>query len=212
MTKPIVALDIDGTLGDHYTHFAQFAALWLGRNVEYRPEAGWPDGATKFQFYSSLGTSRDTYRKIKLAYRLGGMKRSMPMYDGAPELTDALVHMGVSVWICTSRPYLRLDTMDPDTRHWLKRCHIKFHNVIYGDYKYRELSKIVGSENVICVLDDLPEMCAQASRAKLNPILIERPHNKDRPDDGYLSVKDLWEAQQIIGVIVEQWQAKRNGR
>jgi FMN phosphatase YigB (HAD superfamily) len=202
-----VALDIDGTLGDHYTHFTQFAALWLGRDVEMTPELGWPNGASKFQFYSSLGISRDTYRKIKLAYRLGGMKRSMPMYEGAPELAKSLSSMGVSIWICTSRPYLRLDTMDPDTRHWLQRRHIKYNNAIYGDYKYRQLAKIVAPENVVCVLDDLPEMCAQATRVGLYPILIERLHNRDRPSDSYRSVKDLWEARETIRGLIDE--AKR---
>lgn len=204
--RPVVALDIDGTLGDHYTHFAQFAALWLGRDVKYDPSLGW-EGSDRFNFSRSLSISKATYRKIKLAYRLGGMKRSMPVFEGASELTIALAKYA-QIWICTTRPYLRLDTMDPDTRHWLTRNHIRFHNVIYGDYKYHELSRIVGKTNVVAVLDDLTELYDQAARAGLPPVLIERPHNADRPANRYETVGDLWEAQDVILKLVRGYGAK----
>jgi hypothetical protein len=191
-----VAIDIDGTLGDHYTHLVSFAALWLGHEVKYDPAAGWPDGARKFQFNRAMGISKATYRKIKLAYRLGGMKRSMPVYEGAAELTRGLRRMGAQVWICTSRPYLKMDHMDPDTRHWLRINKIQHDNLLYGDFKYRDLAKMVGAENVVVVLDDLPEMCAQATTYGLDVLLIERPHNEHRGFvHGLQSVDNLWEAQ-----------------
>ncbi len=177
----VVAIDIDGTLGDHYTHLADFAELWLGRKVNYRPELGWPENAPKFQFNRALGVSKSTYRQIKLAYRQGGLKRSMPVYQGASELTRVLRGMGAAVWICTSRPYLRLDTIDPDTRHWLRINKIQYDGLLYGERKYYDLAKIVGKQNVVCVLDDLTEMIDQANKVKVPSILIERPHNRDRP-------------------------------
>jgi|SRR5262252_9394111 len=200
----IVALDIDGTLGDHYSHFIRFAQMWLGREVTYEPINGWPPGSTRFQFNRSLGISKDQYRKIKLAYRLGGMKRSMPVFEGAPEITLGLRKLGVDIWICTSRPYLRMDTIDPDTRHWLRINHIKYNHTIYGDYKYRELSKIVSYTDVVCVLDDLPEMCKQAVTYGMFPILIERPHNVNRPKDNYSTVNGLWEAEFVIERLIHE--------
>jgi phosphoglycolate phosphatase-like HAD superfamily hydrolase len=179
--KPVVAIDIDGTLGDHYIHLANFAELWLGRQVKYDPHAGWPPGAKKFQFNKALGIGKSTYRQIKLAYRQGGMKRSMPVYDGASELTRSLRKMGVDLWICTSRPAYKLDTIEPDTKHWLRVNRIQYDHMIYGDYKYRDLVRQVGNENVVCVLDDLTEMITHAQRCRLPAMLIERPHNADRP-------------------------------
>lgn len=202
MSGEIVAVDIDGTLGDHYIHLVNFASLWMGHEVKYNVSAGWPYGAKKFQFHRAMGLSKSTYRKIKLAYRLGGMKRSMPVYDGASELMRSLRKMGAQVWICTSRPYLRLDSMDPDTRHWLRINRIQYDNLLYGDFKYRILAK-QARDKVVVVLDDLPEMTAQAEANGLRALLIERPHNEHRPSSCITpSIDTLWKAQEmIVGMI-----------
>jgi hypothetical protein len=203
MINGVVAIDIDGTLGDHYTHFANFAELWLGRTVNFNPVAGWVAGNPKFQFARALGIGKSTYRQIKLAYRQGGMKRSMPVYDGAAELTKSLRRMGIDVWICTSRPYLRLDSIDPDTRHWLRVNHIQYDHMIYGDYKYRDLVKLVSHDKIVCVLDDLVEMITQAERARLPAMIIERPHNMNRPNHGKLVATDLADAnKQIMEMVI----------
>jgi phosphoglycolate phosphatase-like HAD superfamily hydrolase len=203
--KPIVAVDIDGTIGDHYSHLIAFAELWLGHPIKYDPAAGWSNGVNKFQFNRALGVSKATYRKIKLAYRLGGMKRSMPVFDGASELTQGLRRAGVEVWICTSRPYLKMDTMDNDTRHWLRINHIRHDHLLYGDRKYGDLARQVGVDNVVVVLDDLTEMYAQAERAGLEALLIERPHNEHRPARPILrSVDSLWQAQDRIVEMVKR--------
>jgi len=180
----VAALDVDGTLGDHYLHTVDFAQLWLGRKIDYRPEDGWPPGAVKFQFHRAMGISKGTYRKIKLAYRQGGMIRSMPCYDGAQELVDGLRKAGFAVWICTTRPYMRLDNMATDTTHWLKRNRLKVDGLIASDYKYYDLVKAVGRESIVAALDDLPEMCDQANRAGIEAILMSRPHNELSPWEG----------------------------
>lgn len=128
-------------------------------------------------FYKHLGMSKHTYRQCKLAYRQGGMKRSMPCYDGASELTRQIRNKGVQVWICTTRPYLRLDNIDPDTRHWLRRNRIQYDGVIYGEHKYRDLVKIHGKDKVIAVVDDLPEMVDQALDLGLWVCLRSQPYN-----------------------------------
>ncbi len=199
----IVAVDIDGTLGDHYTHLVNFAEMWLGREIKYDPSAGWPEGASKFQFARALGVSKLTYRKIKLAYRQGGMKRSMPVYEGASALTRGIRKAGAQVWICTSRPYLKLDTIDPDTRHWLRINKIQYDSLLYGDFKYRDLARRVGSDSVVVAFDDLPEMCDQATSYGLEVLLIERPHNEHRPQlPSYISVRDLYQAADVIKELI----------
>lgn len=200
--KPIVAIDIDGTLGDHYMHTVRFAELWLGRDVNYNVGAGWPQGATKFQFNRALGVSKSTYRQIKLAYRQGGMKRSMPCFDGASELTRGLRRSGAEVWICTTRPYLRLDGIDPDTRHWLRRNRIQYDGLLYGERKYHDLVRSVDKSRVLCVLDDLDEMCQQARKCGLTPIMLDQPHNQHSPWLG-TRVPDLHEAAKLIKEAID---------
>jgi FMN phosphatase YigB (HAD superfamily) len=182
--KPIVALDIDGTLGDYHGHFTRFAEQWTGRTMPdpHDINPGRP-------LYQHLGMSKATYRQCKLAYRQGGMKRSMPVYDGARELTVAIRKAGAEVYICTTRPYLRLDNIDPDTRHWLRRNGIQFDGVLFGQHKYRDLVKFVGAERIVAVLDDLPELCAQAESLGLRVMLRDQPYNKHVT--GYPRVMDL---------------------
>jgi phosphoglycolate phosphatase-like HAD superfamily hydrolase len=171
--KPVVALDLDGTLGDYHLHFTRFAREWTGRPM---PE---PEDINPGEpFHKHLGLSKDTYRQCKLAYRQGGMKRSMPVYPGASEMIRRFRQAGAGVWICTTRPYLRLDNIDPDTRHWLRRNHIQYDGVLYGHNKYRDLARDVGADDVVAVLDDLVAMLDQASDLGMPAYLRDQPYNR----------------------------------
>jgi hypothetical protein len=178
--KPVVALDIDGTLGDYHGHFLRFAEGYVGRPMPPAKEIN-----PGLPLYKHMHVSRATYRACKLAFRQGGLKRSMPAYDYAAELTSGLRSSGVEVWICTTRPYLRLDNIDPDTREWLRRSRIQYDAVIFGDNKYRELVRQVGIDRVVAIADDLPEQVIKAYDAKLCPIfLMDQPYNKGWEDNG----------------------------
>jgi hypothetical protein len=169
--RPVVALDIDGTLGDYHGHFLRFAEGWTGKPM--------PDPSLNtagVPLYQWMKVSKATYRECKLAYRQGGLKRSMPCYEGAADGVRSLRKSGVDVWIATTRPYLRLDNIDPDTRHWLRRNKIQYDGLIYGDHKYRLLKRLVG-ERVLFVVDDLPSLVAQASSIGLQAVLRQQPYN-----------------------------------
>jgi phosphoglycolate phosphatase-like HAD superfamily hydrolase len=170
--KPIVGLDIDGTMGDYHGHFTRFAEQWTGRAMP--PTNYNTDGVP---LYKWLGMGKSTYRECKLAYRQGGMKRSMPCYPNARELTQAIRKSGAEVWITTTRPYLRLDNIDPDTRHWLRRNGIQHDGIIYGEHKYRDLKRYFG-ERVLFVVDDLPEMIEVARSIGLDAVLRDQPYNR----------------------------------
>lgn len=189
--RRIVALDIDGTMGDYHGHFLRFAEGWYGRTM--------PNPRSNTQgvpLYKWMSTSKGTYRECKLAYRQGGLKRSMPCYHGMSELTHKIRRAGMEVWICTTRPYLRLDNIDPDTRHWLRRNLIQYDAVIYGQNKYRDLVKNVGKERIVCVVDDLPELITQAAALDLGTIMMDQPYNESFPDEGLYfrayDAKDIW--------------------
>lgn len=170
---PVAAIDIDGTLADYYSHFQWFAELYLQRpvncvfNREYRGE-----------FSDALSLDKETYRKIKLAYRQGGMKRSIKALPAAGELVRSLRKSGVQVWICTTRPWNRLDNIDPDTSFWIENNLGRVDGVIYGEEKYQDLIDIVGAERIVGVLDDLPENYNKARALGLNAALMTGPHNE----------------------------------
>ena len=166
-------MDLDGTLGDYHTHFLHFAEAWYGRPMP-KPD----DINPGLPLHKFMRTSKSTYRQCKLAYRQGGLERSMPVYDGASELTRAIRKAGASLWLCTTRPYLKHDTQSPNTVHWLRRNKIQWDHMLSGPHKYRDLVKQVGKDNIVCVMDDLPEMCEQAKQLGLLPILRDQPYNK----------------------------------
>lgn len=201
--RPVVALDIDGTLGDYHGHFLRFAEGWYGRPMP-SPEEMNP-GLPLHRF---MRTTKKTYRECKLAYRQGGLKRTMPCYAGASELARTIRKAGAEVWICTTRPYLRLDNIDPDTREWLRRNRIQYDAVIYGEDKYRELRRQVGPDRVVAVMDDLPEMAVAANKfTNANVYLRDQPYNQHICAEvrGFLRVGTMGEAQKYILEDVSDW-------
>lgn len=199
---PVVALDIDGTMGAYHAHFTRFCEDWTGKKM---PTVTEPTGGVPF--HKHLGISKSTYRKVKLAYRQGGLKRSMPVYPGMGDLTRMIRSKGCQVWIATTRPYLSLDNIEPDTKHWLsKRAHAQFDNVLFGEHKYRDLVKAVGRDRVVCVFDDLPEMIDQAVGLGLCAFIRTQPYNVQ-----YGKVERVSDADDMALAFNREWE-KFNGQ
>lgn len=167
---PIIALDIDGTLGVYHDHFRLFAEGWVGRSLPGGYDGGVP-------FHKHLGMSKATYRKVKLAYRKGGLKRSMPTYAGASEMTRIIRQRKGRIVICTTRPFLSLDEVEPDTIHFLKRQGIQYDYIISGENKYRDLVKLVDRDRILMVLEDQDDMLAQALSLGLPAVRARHAHN-----------------------------------
>lgn len=208
--SPIVALDVDGTLGDYHSHFLKFAQEWYGRPMPAASEIN--PGLPLHKF---MQTSKSTYRKCKLAYRQGGLERSMPAYPGARELAASIRKSGAEVWVATTRPYLKYDQLYSDTLHWLRRHRIQYDAVIHGPNKYREINRIAGESRsgpgisrVAAVLDDLPEMIEQANGLGMPALLRDQPYNRHYDADRVLN---LVEAHDRIGGMLRKWYWEQNG-
>jgi 5' nucleotidase, deoxy (Pyrimidine), cytosolic type C protein (NT5C) len=181
--RPIVAVDIDGTLGDYHSHFLRFANEWLMKddmvNLLQASINGY-DGSISFSAYCGdlFGIDLATYRQIKLAYRQGGMKRSMPILPHAQETIYRLFISGAEVWLTTTRPYLSLDNIVPDTVAWCERHDIEYEGMLFDEDKYSQLAERVDPKRVIAVLDDLPEMVEAANDLFDGAgVVVARPHN-----------------------------------
>jgi hypothetical protein len=213
--KPVVALDIDGTLGDYHANFLEFAdryfhsrcGSWFDMRQQTNP--GLP-------LWEWMGISQRDYRDAKLAYRQGGWKRWMPAYDGAADLTRRIREAGAEVWLCTTRPYLRLDNVDPDTREWLSRNGIQYDALLFDPAheedgtKYSELAR-QAVERVASIVDDLPEMIRAAeeafyssvNRKWLAPILREQPYN--RHFNWPRRASDLIQVEELVLADIRVW-------
>ena len=174
---PIVAVDIDGTLSEYHRSITAFACKYW--NVE-EPLGVW-NGKGNFEDW--MGLSQEQYREAKLAYRQGGYKRVAPWQPGAYDFITALSQMDVEMWITTTRPWNRLDSVDPDTRFWLDRYRVKYDHLLYDDHKYLRLAELVDPWRVIAVFDDLPDMIEEA--CKVFPaqavVQVSRSYNWSHP-------------------------------
>lgn len=201
--KPIVAIDIDGTLADYHGWFLKFSELYFGRDMP-DPRAINPGRP----LWVHMGISQQEYRECKLAYRQGGMKRSMPVYSGAETLCGEIRAVGAEVWICTTRPYLRLDNIDPDTREWLRRNSIEYDAVLFGKDKYQELVRQVGLDRIVAIIDDLPEYIQQASDAGISKIYLrDQPYNKKMVFPGLpiTRIDDCYWLGTLIREDIDRW-------
>ena len=149
--KPIVAIDIDGTVAQYHYSFMEFLERWLptqfiGGKVWHWSGLG--------EFSDHLGLEKHVYQQAKLAFRAGGNKRWMHPFPGAVEFMQNVSRLKVEVWITTTRPWLRMDNIDPDTREWLRRFNIKYDHILFDEDKYGTLVTLVDPGRIVMVLDD----------------------------------------------------------
>ena len=177
--KPIIALDIDGTLGDYHGHFLAYAEGWFGQ--KFPPPSQVNPGLKLWEF---MGVLVEDYRQCKLAYRQGGMKRTMPAYALSGAFTQSMRRMGAEVWLCTTRPYMRLDNIDPDTREWARRNGIQYDAVLLDGIdekysKYKELKR-QAEGRVALIADDLPELVGSALEMFPEAVVVlrDQPYNQ----------------------------------
>lgn len=196
--RPVVAVDIDGTMADYHGTFTAFVRWYFGRDETEMPAEPW-DGQGEMEDYLRL--TKHQYREAKLAYRQGGNKRTLPIHNGAKELCHEVRAMGAELWVATSRPWQRLDNIDPDTRFWLDSNDIEFDGILYGDDKYTQLLKIVERERIAGVIEDLPEQIEVLSASGIPFFQHYQPHNSSLAGrwspGGTLAEARLWITYQI---------------
>lgn len=168
-----VGVDIDGTLGDYHTHFLKCAEMFL-----QRPMPDPKDINPLLPLHKHMKVPKAKYREIKMAYRQGRWKRSMPVFPYAREMTVEIRKARAKVAICTTRPFNQLGEVDADTRWWLRHHGIQHDFVIWGPHKYRDLVKVVGDRNVVAVVDDELEQMERCRKLHIPFYLRNQPYNQ----------------------------------
>lgn len=210
VVKPVVAIDIDGTLGNYHQHFIDFAEDWLGVHLLSGDTIRvWDlyDGAGPFRdwFTRTYDVDVTTFRQIKLAYRQGGLKRTMPVYDGAVDLSTDVRALGAELWLTTTRPHDRYDRVDPDTREWLRRNGIGHDALLFGEHKLDDLRERVDLNRVVAVLDDIAAQVGIARDLFGANVGILRRTVWNRGVTADYAVEDLRAARLMIQARVEDW-------
>lgn len=175
--RPVVALDIDGTLADYHGAFLAFAWRWL-RGPQMPVEPDWLAYRGDGSLAQHMGITVDLYRQIKLAYRQGGGKRFQKPIPGAEDMIYMLHAVGAEVWFTTTRPYNKFDSTDPDTRAWMDWYDIRGEGLIYDDDKYGKLLEIIGPDRVVGVLDDQLDQFDRAEELGLHPLFMSTRYNE----------------------------------
>lgn len=211
--KPIVSVDIDGTIADYHDTLARFVIDYWALNEPngFFREGPW-DGSGNFEDY--LGISQAQYREAKLAFRQGGMKRVMPLFTGVKYQLSRLREQGADIWFCTTRPWKRLDNVDPDTKFWLERHDLQFEGLLFGEDKYGDLLEAVDAERIVMVIDDLPEQVDRARELGLPAVQVAAPHNSHESQmrEGRYSLLSCF---QLTEEEIRHWytrKGRRNGR
>lgn len=204
IVRPVVVWDIDGTLGDYHLAFTRFVERYWYTEILRPGNMGHPaapawDGEGEFEDF--LGLTKEQYRLTKLAYRQGGNKRWMPVYSDAAEAVALTSLAGAEVWITTTRPWQKLDNVDPDTRWWLLKNDIPYNHMIYDADKLLMITQQVDPSRIVAVIDDLPEQYDRATELGL-PVIQRRNHHNAgasslRYNRGDLGRCAAWARQQI---------------
>jgi phosphoglycolate phosphatase-like HAD superfamily hydrolase len=200
--RPVVAVDIDGTLGDYHGHFIDFAEKYVGRELHRNYIGG---QSFRLWFQTANLIDKEQYRTIKLAYRQGGLKRSMPVFDGAQELLFTILSHDVELWLTTTRPYLSLDTVIPDTVWWLAQNGMSdYDGMLFDADKYAKLLDRVDESRIVAIIDDLPDMCEEADRlVGRNVSIMMGTRWNEAVWNGRRST--MWSIIAGIGDIIESW-------
>lgn len=173
--RPVVGIDIDGTLADYHMSFQRFVARYFNFAPKRALRREW-DGEGEFEDF--LGITKLQYREAKLVYRQGGNKRWSPVYPGAEKFVSSIRNLGAEVWLTTQRPWLSLDNINPDTRFWLEQAGVQYDGLLYDEDKYERLTERVDSDRIVGVVDDLSTMLQRAHELGIPGFQIARMHNE----------------------------------
>lgn len=215
---PVLGLDIDGTIADYHTHFVEF----LNRvyfTHEKKTFGAWNQSPTG-EFSEMLNLPKDEYRAAKLAYRLGGFKRCLPLFgndfdkngpDAVRIEIQYLRSQGIQVWVCTQRPWQALTTVDVDTQYWIQHVVGEIDGLIYGEDKYADLVDIVGRQRVLGVADDLPECIHRAQDLGLRTAMRRGPHNNNWIREHPANRVEVFTRIKDLSNIVDEWKNRHRG-
>lgn len=140
MQKPVAIIDIDGILTDYPQCFLD----WVFEKYNLR--------------FNSIDNMQDSmtiekYNVIKFEYRSSGVKRNLPLKEGAENIIDfmeILESLGYDIWIVSTRPSMCRE----DTEAWLNQNGITYHHLRLVSNKRQYIKWLISKGHKIHVIID----------------------------------------------------------
>jgi hypothetical protein len=176
----VVALDIDGVLGDWPFCFYQFIeSQHPGEMIFRRGSGGEPIDESTQNPYEALANNPLQIHEWKDEYRQSGAKRSLPVVEGAVAFTKELRRLGLHVVLLTARPYKMYCRIFADTMHWLDSNGFAYDAILWGEDKEARLAEEFTAGSVAAFVDDNPLNVDRVRASGFNAYLLERPYNAE---------------------------------
>jgi uncharacterized HAD superfamily protein len=125
-SEKLCAFDIDGCLNYYPDPWVDFLNDKLGTWYTDLNEA-------------KASISYQEYKDIKYQYRESGVKRTLPVREGARKTLQQLKKNGYTILILTSRPFDKHKSLFKQTTDWLYANKLPYDGIIFGENKYLEV-------------------------------------------------------------------------
>lgn len=117
-----------------------------------------------------------TYRRLKEKYRISGIKRTLPIIDGATEFTKKLRKLGYIIVLLTKRPFLKYEQLFADTLYWIKENQIEHDLIFWGKDKHFQILKYFPSLDFL--VEDNHKSANEVAKLGYKVYLLDNPYNR----------------------------------
>jgi uncharacterized HAD superfamily protein len=177
-SEKVCGVDIDGVLNYYPKPWVDFVNMKLGTSFNNLKEA---KSAIPYQ----------TYKDLKFEYRECGIKRTLPVREGAPETLQLLKELGYTIIILTSRPFSEHKTLYKQTTDWLDANNIPYDGIIFGEDKYLQiLSKV---PNLRFMIEDHRYYANLISKWGYTVFLVTNEYNVGKIGENVIRVDNIKE-------------------
>jgi FMN phosphatase YigB (HAD superfamily) len=203
----VVALDVDGVLGDFETHWRECAEEVLGCRLQGRPLLKVNEQHSMGLRYGLSNKEVDAVWRVFHEDPLHGASRwaDLPLYHHAPELVLALEDLGCMVWAVTS-----IDVQHRAARAESLAGLIPAGRIVCVGHAAPASAKtdVLRDLGAVAFLDDHPANANAALGLVSLPVLLDRGyHGLEAPEYGVTVIDDVMD----FPVLVEQL-LRRTGR
>lgn len=152
--------------------------------------------------YDDLDTAKNeipynAYRRLKSEYRSCGVKKKIPVMDGAKEFLDGLKKKGYKVLLLTARPFEVHRELFKITVDWLSNNNLQYDGIIWGENKNFKI--IMEVPNLSFMVENHSSLADQIAKLSYKVFLLTNRYNEGKPvHDNVTRVNKLSEILEVL--------------